>query len=478
MRLKNFTLADLATATGGRLRGCDARFAGSMPVARIVTDSRLVEPGDVFWALPGSRHDGRDFIGQAIERGAAGIVAAAIGADLADVWSLAVGDSLAALWALADHRRQRFHGTVVAVTGSVGKSTTREMIHSVLGARFHGVASPRNFNNRVGLPLSMLSLDEAFDYAVFEIGASAAGEIDQLARLCSPHVAVITQIAEAHLASFGSLAGVAQAKAEILAGLPASGLAVVNGDCPLSRKATAQWSGKSLAVGKGADCDLTASDVVARGGELRFRVHNQSFTVPVWGRHHLPGALAAIAVGRAAGIPLPEIAAALAAFEPLEMRCEVRECGPITVVNDAYNACPASMRAALELLRDVDDHGRKVFVCGDMCELGAATGRYHRQLGQQVVSVCGADLLVTVGQLAADVAAAAIESGMRRDCVVVCDSPAAAHNRLAERLEPGDVVLVKGSRAMGLEALADWIEQEAWTNHDWSIAPEHLAAVA
>jgi UDP-N-acetylmuramoyl-tripeptide--D-alanyl-D-alanine ligase len=375
-------------------------------------------------------------------------------------WALHVNDSHKALEKLAAWRRGRFDGRVVAVTGSVGKTTTRQMIETVLGRQFQGVATRGNQNNRLGLPLSMQRLEHGLDYGVFELGASQPGAIAELATLCQPGIGVITRVADAHLQGFGGLTGVASAKAELLEVMGAQGIAVLGGDCPWLRRSCERFGGRKVWFGRGADCDLCATHVRSRGGLLSFRVDGQSFAVPVWGRHHLVPALAAVAVGREFGLPLSAMAEALGRFEPIAWRCDVRHVGDLTVINDAYNACPTAMRAALELLRDFDAGGRRVVVCGDMVELGDAAADLHRRLGDEVVSVCGADLLVACGQHAAQIAAGARAAGMPARRVITGANTDEAWAELSRRLEPGDVVLFKASRCAAFEQLVELISGE------------------
>lgn len=450
-------IGELATIVGGRLAlgAMPPVDREAAPVGRVVTDSRTVEPGDVFWALRGPHHDGANFADEAYGRGATGVVAGRHIEPWAGCWSIAVREPRRALWQLAAALRRRFAGEVVAVTGSVGKTTTRQMIHAALGARLTGSASPQNYNNRIGLPLSMLGWSPLDDYAVVELGASAAGEIGELAGLAQPHVGVITCVGEAHLAGFGSREAVARAKLELLSTLESNGTAVLNGDDPWLRRGARNSRAKVVWFGRSADCDITASEVRSGRGMVEFCVERRQFRVPVWGRHYLTAALAAVAVGRVLGLSLDELSAALAEFAPPPGRCQVVRLPHCTIVNDCYNANPTSMRAALELLRDLDVPGRRVVVCGDMRELGGATHQAHRQLGEQVVNVCGADLLVAVGQSAEDVVAGAYEAGMPRGCAATCDSTDEAADAVPAMLQPGDVVLVKGSRAMAMEKLVE-----------------------
>lgn len=453
------TLDELHNAIGGTLKRA-LGDAVATPLGRVVTDSRQVEAGDVFWALAGSNHDGADFADEAFARGASGAVVSRWVQAPADRWVLAVQDTGQALHRWAAARRHRFTGTVIAVTGSVGKTTTREMIHTVLRSRLAGTASPRNYNNHVGLPLSMLQIEPDHDYAVLELGASRRGEIAALAKLCDPTIGVITGAGDAHLGGFGSRQAIAQAKAELLDALPPDGHAVLADD-PELRRVAARCKAPVAWVGRSPDCDLTAADVRWSRGTLRFRLSGVPFSVPVWGRHHLTSALLAAAVGQRMGFDLDEIAAALGEFEPVAMRCEVSHAGGATIINDAYNSSPAAMRAALELLRDFRPPGRRILVCGDMGELGREAVALHRRLGDQAVTLAGADVLIACGHFAPHVVAGARAAGMPPHRSVACRTPQQTIPRLSETIRPGDVVLVKGCRAMGMERVVEAIQENS-----------------
>jgi len=454
------TLDELHRTIGGTLKPAAAPPDGTAaaPLGRVETDSRRVQPGDVFWALVGPHHDGADFASEAFARGASGAVVGRPIETPQDRWAITVDDTLAALGQWARHKRDRFPGTVIAVTGSVGKTTTRQMIHTILQRQFVGTASPRNYNNHVGVPLSMLRVEPDHDYAVLELGASARGEIAALAELCAPTIGAVTSVADAHLAGFGSHRAIAEAKAELVAALPPDGHAVLADD-PWLRRLAEEHLVPVTWVGRDAGCDLVATDVRWGHGVLHFRVSSQPFRVPIWGRHHLTCALCAIGVGRCMGLPLDRIAASLEGFNPVPMRCEVTEVGGATIINDAYNASPTAMRAALELLRDFHVSGRRVFVCGDMGELGDESAALHRRLGDQVVTLCGADLLIACGDFAHHVVAGARAAGMPEGRSFACYTVEKALAPLNHTIAPGDVVLIKGSRAMGMERVVEAITQ-------------------
>ncbi len=460
--MRDLTVKKLHEIVGGRLRlaTLPPRDGEEARVGHIVIDSRQVQRSDVFWGLTGTRFDGSNFAEEAYSRGAAGAVVGGRYVQPAPgCWSLEVACAQEALVRLARWNRQRMSGTVVAVTGSVGKTTTRQMIHTVLGSRLCGSTSPRNFNNHVGLPLSMLGMEPEHDYCVLELGASAAGEIGKLAALCQPSIGVLTRVGDAHLGTFGSVEAVAEAKAELIAALPPQGYAVLAGDDAQVRRVAAGANTKIVWCGRSLDNDLVATNIESRQGHLSFTLDGMPMCVNVWGRHHLIGALSAVAVGRIFGMDDREIARALAEFQPPPMRCQITHVGGATIIDDTYNASPVAMRAALELLRDFDAPGRRIVVCGDMRELGEATEKLHRTLGDQVVTLCGADLLVACGDHAQDVVAGARAAGMPHARSVACRELDELLARGDVSLRAGDVVLVKGSRAMAMERLVQRFQE-------------------
>jgi UDP-N-acetylmuramoyl-tripeptide--D-alanyl-D-alanine ligase len=465
------TLYDLHQTTGGRLLLAGAvHDSRTVPLGRIVTDSRQVERGDVFWALRGPNSDGSMFADEAFRRGAEGAVLAGPVETREGCWALQIDDPQHALVQWATWKRRRFTGTLIGVTGSVGKCTTRQMIHTVLQARLSGTTSPRNFGTPCSMPLSILAIEPQHDYAVLELGASQRGEIASLADLCAPKVGVITQVGDAHLGGFGSRQAVAEAKAELLAALPASGHAVL-GDDPWLRSVSARCVAPITWVGTSAQCDLRAADLVREHGRLSFRVeftggddkpaallltsHALRFSVPAWGRHHLAAALAAIAVGRMMGFDAEEIAAALEKYQPVPAGCEVFEARGATVIQDACSITPTDVRAALALLRDFDAPGRRIVVCGDVADLGEQSPAIHWQLGKETVQVGGAELVIACGRFARYVTSGARAAGLVRNRTIPCDRVEEALPYLGQAILPGDVVLVKGPQKMGMQRVVE-----------------------
>jgi UDP-N-acetylmuramoyl-tripeptide--D-alanyl-D-alanine ligase len=450
-------LADIAAATGGRLVGASPQET----VRSVSTDTRTLRPGELFVALVGERFDGHGFIAQALAKRAVAVVVeeARVPRGVACRPAIVVGDTTRALQDVARANRARSRCTVLAVTGSNGKTTTKDFIATLAGRHLETVSSEGSFNNHVGVPLTLLRISSSTRLAVVEIGMSAAGEIRALAAVAQPEVGVITNVNPAHLEFFDSVAAIADAKAELVESLPPDGTAVLNADDAWVRQIGERWTARRIMYGTSpeADVQLSILDETASGSEVRLRCFDGpeiEAVIPAPGRHNALNAAAAVAACCAVGLEPAAVIEGFAALQLPKMRFERRECGGVLVINDAYNANPESMRAALETFAAMPVEGRRVVVLGEMRELGDQSLAAHREVGRRVARH-GFARLVTTGGYARRIAEAAIEHGMPARCVTTCNGTQDATKRLRDELRPGDAVLIKGSRAVGMERIVE-----------------------
>ncbi len=446
-------------AAGG---GDGERFNG-----HVCTDSRKAAEGDLFVAIAGKNHDAHGYVKDVIERQVAAVLVhrepAADVLTLAqqnDVSVILVEETVAALNRLAAAYRSSIRAKVIAVGGSNGKTTTKQIIHALLREKFGedgGHASPKSFNNNIGMPVTLLEVEPGHDYVVLEIGTNAPGEIAALGEVCRPDIAVITNVGLEHLEQLGDLEGVAHEEASIAPFVAESGTLVLPADAPELLGALRTAKVQKILVGrKAGEGDLSVTDLAESAGGLSFSVNGRGhYRLPLLGEHNGVNALLAIAVARRMGVSEEQVAAGLAKVKPAPMRLELMEVGGWRVINDAYNANPSSMEAALRTFSKLKVPGRKVVVLGNMLELGASSEAMHRSVGG-MAAAWKFDLLVAVGRemkVAADVAAIA---GCRTvhfaDTAVACAG-------IAELLEPGDTLLLKGSRGMALEALLEALKK-------------------
>jgi len=448
---------------------------GDLLARRVSIDSRDVRPGDLFWALEGERHDSHQFVPQAL---AAGAVAAVVDTRHASQIAgprLVVSETLSALQQLARWYRQQQEALVIGVTGSVGKTTTREMIATVLSSAHSGIRSRKNFNNEIGLPLSLLDLGSEHEFAVLEMGAGRRGDIRALCDIAAPEVGVLTRVGPAHLESFGSLDAIYQGKFELVEALPCTGFAVVGGDDPRLRAMARQAPCAVRLFGEKPGNDLMAEEVEFHPGRLRFLVQGDRFHLAASARHQLTSALAAVAVAREIGLTTEQIQEGFDLFQPPASRCQVETIGPWTVIDDSYNASPLSMQAACECLREWPTGSQRVLLCGDMLELGPQSAEWHHQLGQQIAR-SGVDRLLVCGEFADDVARGALSAGYPLHQVAACEALETLYPLLDCWLSPGDVLLVKGSRGMRMERALEWLRRQVQPLPPGRPAPHRQAA--
>jgi UDP-N-acetylmuramoyl-tripeptide--D-alanyl-D-alanine ligase len=447
------TAAEVAQITNGYLKGNpEATITG------VSHDSRRVHPGDLFVAIRGERVDGHAFLPAAL---AAGAVAALIEQEMPGSVPegkalIRVADTASALLALGAWYRNSFAVRTVAITGSTGKTTTKDLTAAVLGTRYSTLKNEGNLNTEIGLPLTLFNLEGHHDVAVVELAMRGLGQIARLAQAARPEVGVITNIGHAHIEILGSQENIARAKGELLEALPPDGLAVLNGDDTWVRSQAAKSRARAVYFGLGEGTDFRAEGVEPVGTEgVRFKVSGPCGTgevfVPLPGRFTALNALAAIAVGHYFGLSLEEMCSGLEAFRPSAMRLNLtRRPDGVLIIDDSYNANPTSMRGALETLKDVAGHRRKVAILGDMLELGEYGLDAHREIGRLAAEV-GVDCLITAGPLSVHLAEAARTEGLPAAQVLICQDARAAAEAARQAVRPGDVVLVKASRGMHFE---------------------------
>ncbi|MGE5618640.1 MAG: UDP-N-acetylmuramoyl-tripeptide--D-alanyl-D-alanine ligase [Sphingomonadaceae bacterium] len=455
------TVQEIANAVGGSIVG---EPVDERPITSVVVDSRHVAPGALFVALKGQKHDGHDFVFDAFVRGARAALVERIPNGSPTPMAtrplpmIRVRDSLAALQDLATYWRQRLDLIVVAVTGSVGKTTTKEVVAELLQHRFKVLRTEGNLNTEIGLPLTLLQATPRHQVAVVEMGMYAQGEIRSLARVARPDIGVVTNVGPTHLERLGSIERIAQAKAELVEELPERGLAVLNHDDERVRAMSTQTRAEVRFYGLDPLSDFWADSVQSRGlqgiefdlcrGEKWVHVR-----MPLLGLHSVHAALAAAAVGDHLGMSLEEIAEGLHEVSTSLRLIVVAGINGSTIVDDSYNASPASTLAALNLLAELE--GRRVAVLGDMLELGSYAEEGHQRVGRRAADV--ADVLVAVGSLGALVGREALAAGKSEDSVFLASTNREAIQHLKRILQPGDCVLVKGSRGMRMEEIVEAI---------------------
>lgn len=447
------TLREAAQWCGGRVeeKYADRTFFGAS------NDSRKIQPGELFVVLKGER-DGHDYIPAAMERGAAAVLGSR---QVGDYPMILVEDTRKALGDIARQERLRLNMKVVAVTGSVGKSTTKEMIACVLDGTYRVGKTPANHNNDIGMPMALLAMPEDTEVAVLEMGMNHFREIAYLASIGRPDVAVITNIGTMHIEHLGSMQGILQAKLEILEGMQENGRIILNGDDQLLWNRHKLYPVHTRYFGiQNPECDVLGSNVSQQDGILSFQVHSGSLTFPaelaLEGEHYVPDALAAISVGLEMGVDAAKIQERLSRFRNMAGRQEILEIRGCTVIKDCYNAGPESMAAALNVLGHKP--GRHIAVLGDMLELGVCTQAEHYRIGR--IAAEKADVLMAYGPNAPRVIGGAITGGMNDRCAKAYDDQKKLSEALSRIARPGDVILVKGSRGMHMERVLDLFGKE------------------
>lgn len=459
--MNNIKVSDILKATGGKL----IQGNSELLINGISTDTRSIKQGEIFFALEGENYDGHKFVEQAIHNGAAGAV---ISSGKKAAYSfhngfkkcalLEVADTLTALGELAKFYRNSLPASFIAVTGSNGKTTTKDMAYHVL-RNFKSVSrSRKSFNNLIGVPLTIFETETAHDFCIVEMGTNAPGEIKRLSEIIFPDFAILTNISNAHLEGLENIEGVASAKSEFIENMAEDGTLITNADDDWCNQIADRFNGKVISFGFNQSADIKASNVKRNDSGFVFTV-NDSLTVnlPVFGKHNIYNALAVIAMCDTVGVGIEVICDKFMDFKLPPMRMEKQICGGIVVVNDGYNSNPSSMSSALDEFSQLITSGRKVLICGDMLELGNYAERLHKEVGAKVADA-NIDVLWTVGPLSRFVAEEAIANGMPRENILSCETSEEMCFFVASQLKKDDTVLIKGSRRVKLESVSRQIE--------------------
>ena len=431
--MQKITIKDLAQITGAKLNHQSDGYFKS-----VNTDSRTIQPGQCFFAIAGENFDGHDYLDRAFEKGAACAVISREKKSLNSNCLLKVPDTTQALGRLAAEYRNRANFKVVAITGSVGKTTTRQIVAHVLSQKYKVFQSPKNFNNQIGLPLTLLQAEPDCQIVIAEIGANQKGEVSYLSKIAQPNIAMVTNVHPAHLAGFKDIKTIAKEKLSIADGLQPGGKFFINGICDILTEL----------------CDSDAEDFTP----LPIDKKHLPPTLP--GPGNIENAKAAWAICKEFKITLDEFSKALTTLPAVAMRAEIINTSAITIINDCYNANPASMKNAIDILTDLrsEKKSRAVFICGEMAELGQHTDQLHRQLGHQIAEA-KIDLLITVGK-SAEITANTAEKQADYDLQIKCfENTASACNNLKEIIKPCDIILVKGSRSARLELVVEKLKE-------------------
>lgn len=450
-------VSEFLKACGGKLLAGNAEGF----ITSATSDSRTVENGAAFFAICGENADGHSYVNRTLADGA---VCAVVEREVElafDKNVILVDNTISAMGALARLQMEKLAIPAVAITGSVGKTTTRDMVHAVMQAKYNTLKNKKNFNNELGVPLTIFEADETTEAAVIEMGMNHFGEIDRISSIVLPDAAVVTNIGVSHIEMLGSQENIYKAKAELFANTKADGVVVLNGDDPILMAHKAEIPQKVITIGmKNQNADIVATDIQADAESVSFTVqcpgHTFRVELPLPGEHNVLNALEAVAIGIHFGVEDEKIASALSNFAMTQMRMDIIKCERITIINDCYNAAPASVEAALNVLSK--HSGRKVAILGDIGELGSFSYEAHSALGSAVVKH-NVDALITIGEQARYIAESAFMNGMDSMHILSADTVEEAYPLLSSEIRENHVVLVKASRFMGFERITEFLKQ-------------------
>ena len=453
--MDKLSLAEVARVTNAE-KNSDAEIFFD----KVSTDSRKIKGGELFVAIKGENMNGESFAGDAIKKGASAVMVSKTAKRIPEGVVLKVDDTLVAYREIAGAWRNRFDIPIVAVTGSNGKTTTKDLTAAALTGLGNVLKTAANFNNEIGVPLTLLELNDSHKAAVVEIGMRGLGQIETLAKFVKPTIGIVTNVNETHIELLGSIENIAKAKGELVEAIPAGGAVILNADDPnvFAMKNLAADGVRVLTYSlENSSVDFFAKNIligsVLTEFVMSFRGKEYDFEIPMLGRHNVSNALAAIAAGYAVGLTVPEVQRGFSTLTTTKMRYEVIRRDGLTIVNDAYNASPASMRVAIRTTAEVYD-GRKFAVLGDMLELGSLSEKVHREIGAQLVEN-NFDTLITIGILGKFIADGARDAGMKN--VYAVDSHEEAAQKILELVRDGDTILFKASHAMHMEKIIELI---------------------
>lgn len=455
-----FTVKDILISTKGKLLSGKEKDM----LTGLSTDTRRLKAGELFLAIKGERFDGHNFILDAVSKGAGGVLiqeGCITNSNFKlppDVSFVSVENSIEALGNIANFHRRRFNIPLIGITGSNGKTTTKEMAALILSKKFNILKNFGTENNHIGVPLTLMRLGVEHKIVVLEMGTNHLGEIRRLSEIARPRIALITNIGPSHLEYLKDTNTVLEAKSEIMEHMDKDSKLILNGDDKLLSGLKTDF--KVVKFGLSKKFDFYAEKVNLEPDGINFKLNGKwDISLNLVGRHNIYNALGAIATTWDFGVSIDEIREALREFRVPNMRMEVKRIGNIKIINDSYNSNPLSMRQAIEALRDITSEGRKILVAGDMLQLGNLSGRFHHLVGRQAAE-SGIDLLVAVGKLAEHVAKGAQEAGMSEKNIKLYNVTEEARGTVASLIKEGDTILVKGSRAMKMEQIVEVLESE------------------
>jgi UDP-N-acetylmuramoyl-tripeptide--D-alanyl-D-alanine ligase len=459
--MEPIALSQIIEWSGGKIK--TGTELNGIVVTGISTDSRTVKSGELFIPLTGENFDGHDYIIGAIEKGAVAFLSSRdIGAEFDGFPAVKVEDTLKAYHKIAHNYRKKFQIPIIAITGSNGKTTTKDILYHILSKKFKVLATEKNYNNEFGLPLTIMKLDSTYQVAVLEMAMRGLGQIRQLCEIACHDIGIITNIGEAHFELLGSYEAIARAKCEILENMKPEGTAVLNADDKWFDFCVERAPGKVISYGLGlknsADFQVTDKQDKGLDGfllEVRYGENTHSFELPILGVHNIYNTLAAIVAADTMGMTPEEIGDALKTLRPSDKRMEMHKSPDGWVIlNDTYNASPSSMGKALEILSKLKHQGRKLAILGDMLELGEIAIQSHRNIGEQIADA-EIDELHVMGELGREIALGAVDAGMNSDNVRYWPDKDSLMEYLIRRLKKDDIVLVKGSRRMKMEEIVE-----------------------